>query len=104
MTYALPKEKPIMWFTNYIVSKDSQALPTVWAFLNYCLGDQFSMSLTNDFDYRMGSSRQLKLLTPERIKHIGLDNISQLVKSSFTYLLPDRLDKYVEAWAEVKAA
>ena len=22
----------------------------------------------------------------------------------FVYLLPDRLDKYVEAWAEVKAA
>jgi hypothetical protein len=40
-----------------------------------CLGDQFTMSLTNDFDDRMGSS-----------------------------LLPDRLDEYVEAWAEVKAA
>ena len=55
-------------------------------------------------DYRMGSSRQLKLLPPERIKQIGLDNISELVRNSFTYLLPDRLDKYVEAWAEVKAA
>ena len=104
MNYAIPKEKPIMWFTNYIVSKDSQVLPTVWAFLDYCLGDHFTMSLTNDFDYRMGSSRQLKLLSPERIKHIGLDNIPDLVRNSFTYLLPDRLDKYVEAWAEVKAA
>ncbi|HEV8614253.1 MAG TPA: extracellular solute-binding protein [Methylomirabilota bacterium] len=104
MSYALPKEKPIMWFTNYIVSKDSQVLPTVWAFLNYNLGDPFTLSMTNDFDYRMGSSRQLKLLPPERLKQIGLDNIPELVRNSFTYLLPDRLDKYVEAWAEVKAS
>jgi len=52
----------------------------------------------------MGSSRQLTLLPPERIKQIGLDNIPELVRNSYTYLLPDRLDKYVEAWAEVKAA
>jgi spermidine/putrescine transport system substrate-binding protein len=104
MSYAFPKEKPIMWFTNYIVSKDTQVQPTVWAFLNYCLSDPFTMSMTNDFDYRMGSSRQLTLLPPERIKQIGLDNIPELVRNSYTYLLPDRLDKYVEAWAEVKAA
>ena len=65
---------------------------------------KFTMSMTNDFDYRMGSSRQLTLLPPERIKQIGLDNIPELVRNSYTYLLPDRLDKYVEAWAEVKAA
>ena len=104
MSYAFPKERPIMWFTNYIVSKDTQVQPTVWAFLNYCLSDPFTMSMTNDFDYRMGSSRQLTLLPPERIKQIGLDNIPELVRNSYTYLLPDRLDKYVEAWAEVKAA
>ena len=102
--YAFPKEKPIMWFTNYIVSKDSKVLPTVWEFLNYTLDDPFTMSLTEDFDYRMGSSRQLKLLTPERVKQIGLDNYAELVANSYTYLLPDRLDKYVETWAEVKAA
>jgi hypothetical protein len=62
------------------------------------------MSLTEDFDYRMGSSRQLKLLPPERAKQIGLDNYAELVANSYTYLLPDRLDKYVETWAEVKAA
>jgi spermidine/putrescine-binding protein len=102
--YAFPKEKPIMWVTNYIVSKDSKVLPTVWSFLDYTLADPFTMSLTDDFDYRMGSSRQLKLLPPERIKQIGLDNISELVANSYTYLLPDRLNKYVETWAEVKAA
>ena len=102
--YAFPKEKPIMWFTNYIVSKDSKVLPTVWEFLNYTLDDPFTMSLTEDFDYRMGSSRQLKLLPPERAKQIGLDNYAELVANSYTYLLPDRLDKYVETWAEVKAA
>jgi spermidine/putrescine transport system substrate-binding protein len=102
--YAFPKEKPIMWFTNYIVSKDSKVLPTVWEFLNYTLDDPFTMSLTEDFDYRMGSSRQLKLLTAERVKQIGLDNYAELVANSYTYLLPDRLDKYVETWAEVKAA
>jgi len=102
--YAFPKEKPIMWFTNYIVSKDSRVLPTVWAFLDYTLGDKFTMSLTEDFDYRMGSSRQLKLLSPERIERIGLTNVSALVANSYTYLMPDHLDKYVQTWAEVKAA
>ena len=37
-------------------------------------------------------------------QRIGLDNPAELAANSYTYLLPDRLDKYSEAWAEVNAA
>jgi hypothetical protein len=40
------------------------------------------MSLTNDFDSRVSSSRQV--MVPERVRQIGLENYTELIANSYT--------------------
>ena len=102
--YGLPKERAIAWFSSYVISKDSKALPAVYAFLDWVIDEKFATSMAKDHGYRMTTTAHVKNLMPVEINAMQLDDIPGLVSKLFIQELPENLNDWVQAWSEFKSA
>jgi spermidine/putrescine-binding protein len=104
MRYAIPKEKAIGAINYYVVSRDTKALESAYAYLNWTLGTYWGAAVSRDQGYFATSKLALKGLEPEVRERLGYDNLDAVLKDVFFLEYPLNLSEWVQAWSEVKAA
>lgn len=98
-----PKEGIGYWGHTYFVPKDTSVLPTVYAWLDYVLGEHYSVVITRGSGVLSTSTLVRKQIPESEFKELGFDLTERGLKL-FQLALPDNLNEWLQAWAEFKSA
>ncbi len=98
-----PKEGILYWAHTYFIPRDTPVLPTVYAWLNYVLGEQYSVAMMRGGGLLSTSTLVQKHIPAAELKELGFDLTERGLKL-VQLGLPDNLNDWLQAWAEFKSA
>jgi spermidine/putrescine transport system substrate-binding protein len=106
VAYADPKEGRNSWIGQYVISSKAKNYDLALAFLDEKLGKENATHLLVDYAYGHAVPEYFDVVTdPLLIKALSLDDPGILDRTNFTVPITSaQRDRFVELWAEVKAA
>jgi spermidine/putrescine-binding protein len=98
-----PKEGILYWAHTYFVPKDTPVLPTVYAWLNYVLSEEYAVAMMRGSGILSTSTLVRKRIPESELKELGFD-LTERGLRLVQLGLPDNLNDWLQAWAEFKSA
>lgn len=98
-----PKEAVLFWTHVYLIPKGARNLESVYAFLDFVIGPEYSVPLTRGTGYMSTSSLVETQLSAEEKVALGYD-LPQRGVRLYGLDLPENLNEWNQAWAEFKSA
>ena len=106
MAYADPKEGRNSWIGQYAISTKAENYDLALAFLDSKLGEETATHLLVDYAYGHPIPEYFSVVEdPLLVQALSLDDPGILERTNFTVPISSaNRDRFVEMWAEVKAA
>src|ERR1700723_1330561 len=100
----IPKENTTGWIDHLMVTAGSENKALAYKFLEYMIEAQTQKKVTDVTGYTPANPQAAKLMTPEEVKSLHLDDVDNYQKRLYFWQNVPRRAKYNEIWNEVKAA
>jgi spermidine/putrescine-binding protein len=100
----IPKENTTGWIDHLMITAASSHKELAQAFLEYMVEPQTQKLVTDVTHYTPANPGTAKLLTPDEVKSLHLDDPDAYMKRIYFWQDVPRRQKYTEIWNEVKNA
>jgi spermidine/putrescine-binding protein len=100
----IPKENTTGWIDHLMITAASSHKELAQAFLEYMVEPQTQKLVTDVTHYTPANPATAKLLTPDEVKSLHLDDPDAYMKRIYFWQDVPRRQKYTEIWNEVKNA
>ncbi len=100
----IPKENTTGWIDHLVITAGSENKELAHQFLEYMIQAQTQKKATDVTGYTPANPQAAKLMTPEEIKDLHLDDVNNYQKHIYFWQDVPRRSKYNEIWNEVKAS
>ena len=100
----IPKENTTGWIDHLMITAASSHKDLAQAFLEYMVEPETQKLVTDVTHYTPANPGTAKLLTPDEVKSLHLDDPDAYMKRIYFWQDVPRRQKYTEIWNEVKNA
>ncbi|MGA9542316.1 MAG: ABC transporter substrate-binding protein [Candidatus Sulfotelmatobacter sp.] len=100
----IPKENTTGWIDHLMITAGSENKDLAYEFLEYMIEAQTQKKVTDVTGYTPANPQAARLMTPEEVKNLHLDDVDNYQKRLYFWQNVPRRAKYNEIWNEVKAA
>ena len=100
----IPKENTTGWIDHLMITAASSHKELAQAFLEYMVEPETQKLVTDVTHYTPANPGTAKLLTPDEVKSLHLDDPDAYMKRIYFWQDVPRRQKYTEIWNEVKNA
>ncbi|MBZ5721269.1 MAG: ABC transporter substrate-binding protein [Acidobacteriia bacterium] len=100
----IPKENTTGWIDHLMITAGSENKDLAYEFLEYMIEAQTQKKVTDVTGYTPANPQAAKLMTPEEVRNLHLDDVDNYQKHIYFWQNVARRAKYNEIWNEVKAA
>ncbi|PWT90406.1 MAG: ABC transporter substrate-binding protein [Acidobacteria bacterium] len=100
----IPQENTTGWIDHLMITAKSENKELAEKFLEYMIEAESQKLATDVTGYTPANPNAAKLMTPDQIKHLHLDDVDAYQKRIIFWQDVPRRAKYNEMWNEVKAA
>jgi putative spermidine/putrescine transport system substrate-binding protein/spermidine/putrescine transport system substrate-binding protein len=100
----IPKENTTGWIDHLMITAGSENKDLAYKFLEFMIASQTQKKVTDVTGYTPANPQAAKLMTPEEVKSLHLDDVDNYQKHIYFWQNVARRAKYNEIWNEVKAA
>ena len=100
----IPKENTTGWIDHLMITAGSENKELAGKFLEFMITAQTQKMVTDVTGYTPANPQAAKLMTPEEVKGLHLDDVDNYQKRIYFWQNVPRRAKYNEIWNEIKAA
>jgi spermidine/putrescine-binding protein len=100
----IPKENTTGWIDHLMITAGSENKELAYEFLEYMVEAKTQKLVTDKTHYVPANPQAARLMTPEEVKSLHLDDVDNYQKRLYFWQNVPRRAKYNEIWNEVKAA
>src|SRR5271156_4977384 len=100
----IPKENTTGWIDHLMITAGSENKDLAYEFLKFMIEAQTQKKVTDVTGYTPANPQAARLMTPEEVKNLHLDDVDNYQKRLYFWQNVPRRAKYNEIWNEVKAA
>ena len=101
---AIPKENTTGWIDHLMITAGSENKELAHKFLEYMVEAKTQKLVTDKTHYVPANPQAGKLMTPDEVKTLHLDDVDNYQKRIYFWQNVPRRAKYTEIWNDVKAA
>src|SRR5713226_9544702 len=100
----IPKENTTGWIDHLMITSGSENKELAYQFLEYMIEAQTQKKVTDVTGYTPANPQAGQFMTPDEVKSLHLDDVSNYQKRLYFWQNVPRRAKYNEIWNQVKAA